>query len=219
VTTIYPNVQERRAEMKDAYLLPEKIYTLYQEVLAALWVGSYTLAAGGLRAIVEATCVVLKIRGDELTGKISKLQEKGYISQKEADRLHAIRFMGNDSLHQMRVPDEDQVIIVLEITEHLLDSLFLLDMRAKEVRLETVISDYKEFLKLLKSKLKAVEPHTEISLKKILGLSARRLDRHFQHFEEQLIEQIKEGSFPFLTLGENKLIDGQKKATQLYTRL
>lgn len=185
------------------YLLPDQIGIIYRETLGALKANCNLLAGVGFRAIVEAICLDKRIKGKSLEVKINNLSKNRLITESEAERLHAVRFMGNDSVHEMKVPKESALFAVLKIVEHLLDNLYIIDHNTKPV-LDTIITNFDDFKKLLVKKLKNFEKGDEFPLAKFLGKDVRRLNRQEAKFELELIDAIDKGDFTRLTLGSKK---------------
>jgi len=125
------------------------------------------------------------------------------ITDKEAERLHAVRFLGNDSVHEMAVPKEKALYVVLEIVEHLLNNLYIIDHHAKPV-LDMYITDFEDFQVLLLKKLKTFNTGDEFPLAKFLEKDVRRLNGKIANFETDLIANIQAGEFKRLTLGAVK---------------
>jgi hypothetical protein len=143
--------------------------------------------------------------------------KKGLITQKESSRLHAIRFKGNDSIHEMEVPKPTQLMIILKTVEHLLNNLYIIDNEINR-NLETIIEDYKSFEKLLRFKISDFEPGESLSLKKILGKSVRRLNDNFNLFEKELQNKINSGDFKKISIDDVVETPNQKREKlQQYT--
>ncbi len=53
---LYPNPEDERVTLSDAYLLPEHLNRIYSETLAALNSDSPVLTGIGIRAIIETVC-------------------------------------------------------------------------------------------------------------------------------------------------------------------
>ena len=104
----------------------------------------YLLSGVGLRAVIEAVCIEQSITGRNLEVKINNLVKNKLITEKDANRLHSIRFLGNDSVHEMDVPNEAKLRAAIEIVEHMLKNLYLIDIEASE-HLDTIISNYDDF--------------------------------------------------------------------------
>lgn len=148
-----PPYLENHKKLQETYYLPRQIKKVYIETLTAIKSGCYLLAGVGFRAIIEAVCIDKKIAGRNLNNKINSLSKLRLITEKESERLHAVRFLGNDSAHEMAEPKIDVLYVVLEIIEHLLKNIYIIDKVAKS-KLDTVIKNYEEFEILLLSKIK-----------------------------------------------------------------
>lgn len=124
--------------------LPKKPRRIYRETMEAFNAELYTLAAGGLRAIVEAICADRKIadgpvevpdknggkktvRKNNLQGKIAGLAEAELLASKQANVLHAHRFLGNDALHDLEMPEVDDLKLAISIVEHALEAIYELE--------------------------------------------------------------------------------------------
>lgn len=130
--------------------IPYELESLYIEVIDAYNAGAFILVAGGLRAIIEGICSVKEIdRGKvpvekngiievvtkkNLEGKIYGLQEGGYISEKQLEVLHELRFLGNISLHEIERPKEEQVNIAFNIIESVLELVFGIEEKSKKLK-------------------------------------------------------------------------------------
>ncbi|WP_119792828.1 DUF4145 domain-containing protein [Flavobacterium anhuiense] len=198
--TTYPP-KSIKEKIDKVWILPDKIQTVYLESIRSYNAECYLLAGVGFRAIIEAICLDKNITGRDLAKKIDNLTRQKLITEKEAQRLHSIRFIGNDSVHEMNVPEKNKLLIVLNIIEHLLNNLYIIDYEIKN-QLETVIAFYDEFEILLNLNLKKMAVGDEIPLAKILGKSIRRLHGKIQDFENELMTQITDGKYSKLSIGK-----------------
>ena len=198
---IYPAFLDGGEEIIHQAYLPTKIQSIYSETITALKSQSYILAAGGLRAIIEAVCNHLDIRKDVLSKRIDQLHTKGHLTSNESRRLHSIRFLGNNALHEIEKPRKDQLYLLLGIVNHLLSNLFIND-KLMEGEVDTLINQFEGFLKLIISNLsRESTTGQELTISEILGNSKRRIIRgKLQEFEEQLISDIKSNKFEYLSL-------------------
>jgi hypothetical protein len=205
--TIFPYYLENGTEIKEIHLLPDVIKKVYNETVNAFKAKCYILTAGGFRATIEALCNHLKIRKEDLSVRINLLHEKGFLTKNEAKRLHSIRFLGNDSLHEMEVPKVRQLIVVLEIINHILENLFIHDKKVEE-NIDVMIDEYDEFLKLLNKLIKPEAVGEVITLNEILGKSKRLFRKEdLKKFEGILINEIKEGiNNLFIIVEENGVV-------------
>jgi hypothetical protein len=109
--------------MKGADYFPVKVGRIYGEILAVFASDAPTLAAIGLRALVEAVCQDKGCTGHSLRDKIDELVLLGALSKDEAEFLHLTRFMGNEAAHEIETPFEDELTSALDIAEALLRTI------------------------------------------------------------------------------------------------
>lgn len=107
------------------------ITKLVKETYQALQNGAPSLAAMGVRAIIEA--IMIDKVGDKgsFKGNLKALQENGYISNFQLDTLEAALELGHASIHRGFIPEKHQVEFALDILENLLHGLYVLESRAK----------------------------------------------------------------------------------------
>lgn len=125
--TVYPD-PEFREEFVDKGELPEPVRRLYSETLIAFNHRAMTLAAAGLRAVVEATCRDQGCVKGTLEDKIEELVAKGVFLKRDADCLHQHRLLGNKAVHEMEAPSEEEFELALRILEHLLTTVYILPL-------------------------------------------------------------------------------------------
>lgn len=210
---LYPRVLRNHQGLSLRYLIPPLIRKVYIQTLASYGEQAYVLASIGLRANIEAVCNHLQISGNNLEKRIDLLFKGGFISNADKKRLHAIRFLGNDAAHDIKEPKESELRVALEIIEHLLNSVFILEHKA--TRLETVVESYPEFLGLINSCVGTASSGQAISLGALLGAKRRLVGGNIDSFENQLKIEIQEGKVVKLSLAQNELVGG--KEVQLYT--
>ena len=210
---IYPKVLQGHVEIEEVHHIPDIVGKIYTEVLTAITEDARILAGLGLRGIVEAVCNDLKITGRSLETRINKLASAGYISKSDAERLHAIRFMGNDAAHEIRIPTDGALRVALKIVEHLLRSVYILEKEA-EGRLEPTISKYEKFEALLLEALSDFSTGDEYPIAKFLGRNLRRVQESMAVLEAELISKIQAGAFPSLSIGRIDSYQGSQGRLQ-----
>jgi len=199
--TTYPEELKVKKKLEKTYELPEKIKLIYDEAINAYNAKCYILTGVAFRAVIEAICIEEKITGSNLEKKINNLVKQKLITEKEANRLHSIRFMGNDSVHEMKVPKERSLETVLNIINHLLNNLYLIDSDSDGV-LETIIVQFQDFERLLNKCVQKLNPGDEVPLAKILSKDVRRLNGKIADYERELIEKINNDEYKKLEIGK-----------------
>ncbi len=202
--SIYPEHLESGNELSNSYYLPRTIQDIYKETIAALKADSRILAAGGLRAIIEATCNHLKIKRGNLEQRIDLLHDEGHLSSGEAKRLHSIRFLGNDALHEIEKPKKEPLTLLLDIVNHLLANLFVND-KVIDGKVEKVVDTFPEFTRLLMSKIKKENIGKEQNIEDILGKSIRLIPKKdLDNFKTKLKTEVTNGKHDYISLPKGK---------------
>lgn len=200
----YPRNLKGHKVLKNIYYIPDKIRIVYIETIEAMKNNCYLLSAVGLRAIIEAICLEQNIMGRNLELKINNLSRNKLITEKDSNRLHSIRFLGNDSVHEMEVPKEDKLNIALKIVESLIDNLYLIDIDAN-MHLDTIITDYEKFRNLFLRRFIPMAQNEEKSIKELLGKDYRRIETSYvANFTQQIIDEINNNIIGNISVGNIK---------------
>lgn len=200
-TTEYYPRRPSAAKEVETFLLPGVVAEIYKETLLSIDEGALTLASLGLRGTIEAVCNDLQVKGRSLEARISKLATMGVISAKDAERLHAIRFLGNDAAHEIKKPKKAQVDVALKIVIHLIRSVYILETQATG-SLDTIVTRPEDFKALLDKHLKDLSTGDEYPLAAILGKDMRRLGGGASGLEAQLMAEIAAATYTALTIGK-----------------
>lgn len=204
----YPNAISDHRPLEYLYHVPDLISKVYRQTVTAYAGDALILAGIGLRATIEAVCNHLDISGSSLEKRIDQLAKAGHISSNDRGRLHAIRFLGNDAAHEIRQPKRHELRIALEIIEHLINSVFILGARAKN--LDVTVETYETFLSLLEDCLRKLKSDQPLSLVGILGRGKRRVGALLDAFELKLVEDIKLEKIGYLEAGAEQDVEGKK---------
>lgn len=215
----YPGNLISHQTIKNEFHIPSQIRIVYLETLKAMINGCYILSGVGLRAAIEAVCLEENIKGRSLEVKINNLEKGKLITEKDASRLHSIRFLGNDSVHEMEVPNEKKLRIALDIVENLIKNLYLIDIEANQ-HLDTIISTFEEFKTLLLKKSKVLKPGDEKSIKEILGKTFRRIEPTYViNFTQEFIDEINTGKILPLSVGSIKKSSVETQSVQHFVKI
>lgn len=205
--------EHREFEWNEFSEFPKSVNSIYKDTIKCYANDSKILAGIGLRACIEAICNDKNIAGKDLEKKINQLKSKGMISVSDANHLHGIRFMGNDSVHDIKTPKDEELKVALRIVEHLLESIYILPKLANGT-LKTAIEEYDDFLNILKKNLQNFSSGDELGLYGFLGEDFRRCKSEIANFEQQLESDINTGGFTLLTKGKVGANNG--KSVQFY---
>lgn len=201
VITIYPSYLEEAKELNNLYYLPQKIRSIYKETITALNNELFILAAGGLRAIIEAICNQLKIRKEDLSVRIDLLHKKGHLTVNESRRLHSIRFLGNDALHEIETPKKESILVLLDIVNHLLENLFIQDKKIGNT-VDMVIDTYEDFLKAIVNNISDTSVDNEFTINELLGRSRRLIQgKIMADFVDKLQKGIIDNQLDYIAIG------------------
>lgn len=198
---VYPKFIRNHRTLDGAYHLPLIVGQIYKEVILAFKEEAFILAGLGLRGTIEAVCNDLNITGRNLEIKISKLATAGYISRKDAERLHGIRFMGNDAAHKIKRPNTIQLSAALKIVEHMLSSVYLIEEQTQG-NIDSLITEFIQFEKILNKKLEQFSSGDELPIIGIFGSDIRRIKNSLPDLEAELIKQIDDGAITNIKKGK-----------------
>lgn len=142
---LYPKRTHDNKQEVEITNFPDTVSQIYSETINAFNGDSFVLCAAGLRTIVEAICNDLGIEGGnvlnsqtnkekfskQLDGKINGLVEKQVLTKNAAQILHSHRFMGNKAVHEVKISNKRDLLIAIEIIEHLLQHIYDLPSQAE----------------------------------------------------------------------------------------
>lgn len=211
-TSYYPR-RKKFGGTIDLFLVPDIVRAIYAETIIAIDDDALTLASLGLRGTIEAVCNDQKVPGKTLDTRINKLSSLGLISSRDAERLHAIRFLGNDAAHEIKKPKPSQIGVALSIVDHLIRSVYILEMEANG-SLETIVTRPDEFKSLLDKHIDTFEVGDEFPLAKFLAKDMRRLGGGASALEVQLMGEISSGTYTRLKVGKLDVYEGSKSPLQ-----
>ncbi len=148
---LYPKRDANSLKARALTNVPNTLRRLYREVIDCFNNDSPTLCAAGLRAVVEGLCAergiadgpvqVQKkgggsqfVRKTNLEGKIAGLHENRLLTQANAQTLHEHRYLGNDAVHELVRPSQDELRLAIEIIEHTLEQLYEIPQKALRLK-------------------------------------------------------------------------------------
>lgn len=107
------------------------ITKLLHEIYQALKNDAPSLAAMGVRAVIEA--IMIDKVGDHgsFSANLKDFRQKGFISTFQLGILEVALEIGHASIHRGFIPKKEQLEVALDTLENLVHSLYLLDHQAK----------------------------------------------------------------------------------------
>jgi len=148
----YPEISKDTIFIKDFSDLPNDINRMYHETIDCYNNNILTLCGAGIRSLVEAICSEKKIisgnveekdsngntirikRKRNLEGKINGLFENGILTKENATILHEHRSLGNETLHEMSVPNKESLKIAINIIEGILEFIYEIPYKSERLK-------------------------------------------------------------------------------------
>jgi uncharacterized protein DUF4145 len=127
-TEFFPKRTENNHKSKHFRQLPTKLDDIYKEAVQASNNQMVILCGVGIRALIEGICADQKVAGKNLEVKINGLAN--ILPKNIVTNLHSLRFIGNESAHELSAPLHEELQLALEICEDLLNYLYELDYKA-----------------------------------------------------------------------------------------
>lgn len=110
------------------------VRALLEEIYVALQNDLPTLATMGVRSLLEK--IMISRIGDNGTfGKnLGEFEKSGHVSTLQRERLETILEVGHAAMHRVYTPKIKDVVMLLDITEHIVESVFLHDSKIDELK-------------------------------------------------------------------------------------
>jgi Domain of unknown function (DUF4145) len=108
----------------------EKLLT---EIYVALQNNLPSLAAMGVRALLEK--VMVSKTGDlhSFSANIAEFERLGFVSRVQRERLEAILEVGHAAIHRVFTPTTSEVVTLIDIAEHIIETVYMHESKVKEV--------------------------------------------------------------------------------------
>lgn len=101
------------------------IHDLLSEIYVALQNDQRTLAAMGIRALLEK--VMIEKCGDHgsFWENVKEFETRGYVSRIQRERLETILEAGHAAIHRLYKPTKEDLVTLVDITESLVESIYI----------------------------------------------------------------------------------------------
>jgi hypothetical protein len=134
--TYYPPAVSRRMPLW-RYKTPYRIADLMGEIYTALHNDSRSLALMGARTIVDLLLVDKVGDAGSFSAKLQKLEAQGFVGKQSRAILEAALDAGSAAAHRAYKPTTEHLNQIMDIVENLLESVYVLEKGATEIRKAT----------------------------------------------------------------------------------
>jgi len=131
VSHFFPKPRINHLHEKFFIKLPPKLRKIYRETIQAFNEEMYILTAAGLRALIEGICSDKQISGKNLEEKINHMNT--LLPQNIVTNLHSFRFIGNEAVHELAIPEAGNLRLAIGVSEDLLNFLYELDYKSSRL--------------------------------------------------------------------------------------
>ena len=131
---IFPKRTAETVNIISFHNVPSNINKLYQETINCYNNYIMTLCAAGIRALVEGICLDKKIEKGNLQTKINELVKKGIITEEQSSALHEQRCLGNEAVHELSVPSEEELSLAISLIKDILNSIYEVPIKTLKLR-------------------------------------------------------------------------------------
>ncbi len=130
--TYYPG-RVLGSKVIDHWLLPWGIGGIYKEARTAVENELFIIGGIAIRVLLESICTDVKAKGRNLEVKIDDLHARSLVTKEGVETLHKIRLLGNRAAHKAQAHSKDQLLLALEVIEHILIGTYIIPERAKAI--------------------------------------------------------------------------------------
>lgn len=113
--------------------LPAKIYEMLLEVRYARQKQLSALPSMGLRSVIDMVCNDQVGDIGSFAEKLHKLEEKRLITPKKKKIIETLLEVGHASIHRGHFPKDKDLQVVMDIVDHLLEELYVLDKTSESL--------------------------------------------------------------------------------------
>jgi len=103
----------------------EFVEQLLKEIYVALQHNLPSLAAMGVRSLLEKIMISKTDDQGSFVKNIAEFERSGYVSRIQRERLEAILDAGHAAIHRTFKPSNKDVITLVDLTEHIVETVYL----------------------------------------------------------------------------------------------
>lgn len=119
------------------FLEEDAVIDLLNEVYVSLQHNLLRVAAMGVRALLETVMTTKVGDSGSFAANVTAFEQGGYVSRVQKERLLAILEAGHAAIHRGFKPSREDVITLVDIAEHIIESVYIHDAKVKELQTRT----------------------------------------------------------------------------------
>ena len=107
---------------------------LLKEIYVALRNNLPSLAAMGVRSLIEKVMVSKTADKGTFAKNLDEFEQLGYVSRIQRERLEAILEAGHATIHRAFTPSTQDVITLVDLAEHIVETVYLHESKIKDLK-------------------------------------------------------------------------------------
>ena len=110
------------------------IFALLDEIYSALYAGSNSLVAMGIRSLIDMVMIAKVGDRGRFDFTLSAFEEAGFIAPKQRDFIMNTIDAGSASAHRGHRPQTEDLTLLLNIAESMIENVFIFPKRSEEAK-------------------------------------------------------------------------------------
>jgi Domain of unknown function (DUF4145) len=112
----------------------DAVTDLLNEIYVSLQHNMLRVAAMGVRALLETVMIAKTGDKGNFSENVTAFEKLGYIASIEKERLLTILEAGHAAIHRSYKPSREDVITLVDITEHIIESVYVHEPKIKKLQ-------------------------------------------------------------------------------------
>lgn len=121
----------------------EPVLILLRETYVAMHNNLMTLAAMGVRALIERIMILKTGDRGKFGENLKKFENAGFVSRIQRERLESVLEVGHAAIHRGMTPSREDMTVVLDIVEHLIETVYLHEVKLEGIKVRIPKRDKK----------------------------------------------------------------------------
>ena len=115
----------------------DAVIDLLNEVYVSLQHNLLRVAAMGVRALLESVMIAKVGDTGTFNGNVTAFEAGGFVSRVQKERMLAILDAGHAAIHRGYEPSREDVVTLVDIAEHIIESVYIHEFKVKELQNRT----------------------------------------------------------------------------------